>query len=206
MLGLFVAVMISYLLGALPSGYILARAIKGIDIREHGSGNVGATNVFRVVGKTCGLAVLLLDIGKGVLAVTLVANCFHHCSPIININLYRIILGLCAISGHNWPIFLGFKGGKGIAASTGVLIAILPKALLLSAVVWVTVVLIWRYVSLGSVVAAAALPIFVVILYQRSEGFLWLVVFAVFLSVVAIYRHRPNIRKLLKGCEEKIWK
>ncbi len=206
MLGLFVAVMISYLLGALPSGYILARAIKGIDIREHGSGNVGATNVFRVVGKTCGLAVLLLDIGKGVLAVTLVANCFHHCSPIANLNLYRIILGLCAISGHNWPIFLGFKGGKGIAASTGVLIAILPKALLLSAVVWVTVVLIWRYVSLGSVVAAAALPIFVVILYQRSEGFLWLVVFAVFLSVVAIYRHRPNIRKLLKGCEEKIWK
>jgi len=206
MLGLFVAVMISYLLGALPSGYILARAIKGIDIREHGSGNVGATNVFRVVGKACGLTVLLVDIGKGVLAVTLVANCFHHISPIVNLNLYRIILGLCAISGHNWPIFLGFKGGKGIATSTGVLIAILPKALILSAVVWAAVVLIWRYISLGSIAASIALPIFVVILYQGSEGFLWLVLFAVFLSIIAIYKHRPNIRKLLKGHEEKIGK
>lgn len=206
MASLFAALTISYLIGSLPTGYIAAKMLRGIDIREYGSGNIGATNVFRVVGRVPGAAVLLVDIAKGVLAVTLVAGLFHRLSPIVNLNFYRILAGLAAIMGHNWTIFLRFKGGKGIATSFGVLLGICPLAVALVFLIWSGVVLIWRYISLGSIVAAFALPLIVVCLYQRREGFLELVLFAALLSLIAIYKHRPNLRRLLQGQEGKVWK
>lgn len=211
MIALFVALIISYLIGSFPTGYILARVIRGIDIRDYGSGNVGATNVFRVVGRIPGLLVLLIDIGKGLLAVSLLASLFYArlgpaLTQTININLFRIVLGFSAICGHNWTIFLRFRGGRGIATSFGVLIGVLPLAVALDFVVWLGVVLIWRYISLGSIIAAAALPIFVTLLYQKEEGFLGLVLLAALMSIIVIFKHRPNIRRLLEGQEGKVWK
>ncbi len=205
---LLAALIISYLLGALPAGYIIARAIRGIDIRDHGSGNVGATNVFRVVGRVPGATVLSIDIAKGFLAVWWIAGTFHGLSPtpIINLNFYRILMGLATIIGHNWSIFLRFKGGKGIATSFGVLLGICPLAVTLDFLVWSGVVLIWRYISLGSIIAVFALPILVVCLYQEKEGFLELVLFVVLLSLIAMYKHRPNLRRLLQGQEGKVWR
>lgn len=204
MIALTFAIIICYLLGSIPTAYIFGKVIRGIDIRRYGSGNVGATNVFRVVGKGPGIAVLLADMAKGALAVGLVASYFHYRWPTLDIRLYQIITGISVVMGHNWTVFLRFRGGKGMATSAGVLMWILPGALALTVAVWLVMILIWRYVSLGSITAACAFPVFVVFLYQKEEGFLWLALFSVLLSIVAIYKHIPNIKKLLGGKEGKI--
>jgi len=169
MLKILLAVSFSYLLGAIPFALIIAKLTKGIDIRKIGSGNVGATNVYRAVSKPAGIIVLILDIAKGFLATVFIASAFYQINydnslPGISLELLKILAGVASICGHNWSIFLGFKGGKGVATSTGVLLGLAPKAVGLTFLLWVLVVLISHYVSLASIFASVGFPIFAIIL------------------------------------------
>src|SRR5262245_32464994 len=137
MINLLYGIVISYLVGSIPTAFIFGKLYKNIDIRQHGSGNVGATNVFRVLGKKPGIIVLVLDIIKGVIPVVLVADIFGLVQP-----WHRILLAFCAVAGHNWTIFLGFKGGKGVATSLGVLIGLTIKIAGLRLVLLITI-LVW---------------------------------------------------------------
>ena len=164
---LVLALWISYFLGAIPTAYIAGRILKDIDIRKHGSGNVGATNVFRLLGQGPGIVVLVLDILKGVLAVTLVGDIFG-----VTTVGQRVLLALVAVIGHNWTVFLDFKGGKGIATSLGALIGLTIKiafirpVLLFTLLAWLTVFCSTGFVSLASIVAAVLLPIVMVLTSQ----------------------------------------
>jgi glycerol-3-phosphate acyltransferase PlsY len=195
-------ILCAYLGGSFPTAYLAGRFLRGIDIREYGSGNVGATNVFRVLGKGPGMAVLGIDIFKGLLPVVLLGEGFIENSQIWSI----VILALAAVAGHNWTVFLRFKGGKGIATSLGVLIGlsiILPSmGLVLGMVlaVWMIVFLASAIVSLASMAAAVCFPVFMLIFPQPIEIFLLGVVFCVFV----LLRHRPNFKRLLRGEEPKV--
>ena len=187
----------AFLLGSIPTGYLVARA-KGVDIRRHGSGNIGATNVFRTLGKPLGILVFFIDALKGFSAVWL-ANHFGQACPWTG-----IVAAVAAIAGHNYTPWLGFKGGKGIATSAGVLLALMPWAVLIIAVVWFTVFRISRYVSLASICAAAALPVSVGALwYAGCGGNGPLLGFALVISALAIWRHRSNIERLRAGTESR---
>ena len=198
---LILALWISYFLGAVPTAYIAGRLLKGIDIRKHGSGNVGATNVFRVLGKWPGIVVLVLDILKGVVAVTVVGDIFG----LIKVD-QRVLLALVVVAGHNWTVFLDFKGGKGIATSLGALIGLTIKivfirpVLFFTLLIWLVVFLSTGFVSLASIIAAVFLPI---IMALTSQAFPLVVLGAIFcVSVVA--RHRPNIKRLWDGQESRV--
>ncbi|MBI5144245.1 MAG: glycerol-3-phosphate 1-O-acyltransferase PlsY [Candidatus Omnitrophica bacterium] len=193
------ALLTSYLIGSIPTSFICAKVTKGIDIRQHGSRNVGATNVLRVVGKVPALLVLIIDILKGVFAVTIVATYFHPYIKNLDYGLYRAILGLAAICGHIWPVFLKFKGGKGVATTIGVIMIIAPVILLPSLIAWLIVFLATKYVSLASLVLGASFPISAAILSQPY----YIVVFAVTICILNCYKHKDNIRRLLRGEESK---
>jgi glycerol-3-phosphate acyltransferase PlsY len=187
------AVVLGYLVGSLPTGLIVIRLLRGIDIRAHGSGNIGATNVYRVAGLPTAALVLLLDMAKGAVPV-LLAEAWDP-SPLV-----AVFAGLAAIGGHNWSLFLRFTGGKGIATSFGVLLAISPAAAAVAALVWVVVVAVTRYASLGSLLGIAAVP---AVMWRRAEprehlGFAALALF------LAVYKHRTNIGRLLAGTELRI--
>ncbi|MDP2942608.1 MAG: glycerol-3-phosphate 1-O-acyltransferase PlsY, partial [Candidatus Omnitrophota bacterium] len=145
------SLVLCYLIGSIPTSYLFAKALKGIDIRQFGSGNVGATNTYRVVGKLPGLLVLIIDILKGLICVTLVAKLFLRLGVAIEPATYGMILGFMAIVGHIWSIFLGFKGGKGVATSAGVFIGVAPDVFLWGLLVWVAVFAWKRYISLASI-------------------------------------------------------
>jgi len=195
------AVIVSYLIGSIPTAFIFGKIFKNIDIRQHGSGNVGATNVFRVLGKTPGMIVLALDIIKGIIPVVLVADIFGLVEP-----LQRILLAFCAVAGHNWTIFLRFKGGKGVATSLGVLIGLTIKiaglrlVLLATVLLWAFTFLITGFVSVSSLVAAVALPIAMVVAAQSLELVAMGVVFCFFI----VFRHKGNISRLLSGQEPRV--
>jgi glycerol-3-phosphate acyltransferase PlsY len=196
-------VIISYLLGSIPSGYLVAKS-QGIDIRQHGSKNIGATNVLRVMGKKWGYFVFFCDVLKGFVSVKLgflLAGSFGA-----NVTLAGVVAALCCILGHNYPVWLAFKGGKGIATSAGVVIALFPPLIvLLMGIVWLLVFLLSRYVSLASISAAAALPIAVALLgpYAGINDY-WLVLcFSVVAAALAVWRHRTNITRLLNGTESR---
>ncbi|MFH1360351.1 MAG: glycerol-3-phosphate 1-O-acyltransferase PlsY [Candidatus Omnitrophota bacterium] len=192
---------LSYLVGSIPTAYVFGRLIKRIDIREHGSGNVGATNAIRVLGKGPGTLVLLLDILKGIVATSVVADCFG-----LERTWMLILLGLIAVAGHNWTVFLEFKGGKGMATSLGVLIGLMIKiaplriVVLFSVLVWLVVFLVSGFVSLASILAAVFLPIFMVLSSQSIE----LIALGVVLCVFIVLRHRPNIKRLLSQQEPRV--
>lgn len=198
-------IIISYLLGSIPTAYILGRLRKGIDIRRFGSGNVGATNVFRVLGPAWGVVVLILDILKGVIAVTILANYFLNYWDNSAIVL-RMLFGIVCICGHNWTLFLRFRGGKGVATTLGVLaglgVAVIEMrlVLLLVILVWLIVFLIFRIVSLASVLSALSLPIFIYILHQTKE----LLILSVILSLFIIIRHKKNLLALIQRREPPI--
>lgn len=198
---IFLAALISYLVGSIPTAYIFGKLYKGIDIREHGSGNVGATNVFRTLGKGPGFLVLFIDILKGVLAVVCVGDWFQ-----LERVFQRIVLAVAVVSGHNWTVFLKFKGGKGIATSLGVLVglavkfAVLRPVLLWTVLVWIVCFLITAIVSISSIAAATALPIIMLVTNQSLEVVLLGVIFSVFVVV----RHRSNIYRLLHGQEKRV--
>lgn len=194
---------LSYLIGAVPTGYLFGKFLKGIDIRQHGSGNMGATNVLRVLGKGPGAAVLILDIIKGIIPTTLIAGLFHMDSI-----GGRVFLGVVAVAGHNWTVFLNFKGGKGIATSLGVLIGLtiaidaIRPVLFYTLLSWAVIFALSGYVSLASIVAATILPIVSVLTYQDIIIIFLGIIFCLFVVV----RHRPNIKRLLKGEESRIFK
>jgi acyl phosphate:glycerol-3-phosphate acyltransferase len=194
-------ILCSYLLGSIPTAYIAGKILKGIDIREHGSGNVGATNVFRVLGKKPGVVVLIIDILKGVVAVAVIGKLLG----LVNIPDY-ILLAIAVVCGHNWTVFLQFKGGKGIATSLGVLIGLviqfpeLGSVLLFTLLLWIALFLTFAYVSLASIVAALGLPILMFLTHQHIH---WTVLGVIF-SIFVIIRHKPNIKRLLSGQEQKV--
>lgn len=184
------AVLLSYLLGSIPVGYIVCHIVKGIDIRTVGSGNVGATNVARIAGKGWGIVTLSLDILKGFAAVSLAGK---------ESDLLRVACALAVISGHNWTIFLKFRGGKGVATTAGALIGLAPIAFLSSFCVWCIVFIIWRYISLASIIAGISLPVFLA-LYREPKIYLALGILA---AIVGVFRHKENIKRLINGQEKK---
>lgn len=198
---ILLGMIISYLIGAIPTAYIYGKLSKRIDIRRHGSGNVGATNVFRVLGKGAGATVLICDILKGVLAVAVVPD-FLRVTEVI----HRVILALVVVSGHNWTVFLNFKGGKGIATSLGALIgltikiAVIRPVLLGTVCVWLVCFLSTGYVSLSSIVASVLLPLMMAGTNQPIEIICLGVIFCLFV----VLRHRPNIKRLLSGQEPRV--
>ena len=192
-------VAIAYLLGSIPTGYLVARA-KGIDIRTVGSGNIGATNAFRVLGKPAGIMVLAADFLKGLLGCGVLPWLLFHTGVYEETRVVpEILAGFCSVLGHNYTIWLGFKGGKGIATSAGVLTALVPWALLTILSIWIVLFAVTRYVSIGSLVAAASLPFATWVFYQNWT--LSLVTGA--MGVLAIYKHRGNIQRLLNGTEPR---
>jgi glycerol-3-phosphate acyltransferase PlsY len=192
-------ILVSYLIGAIPTGYIFGR-LKGIDLRKHGSGNVGATNAWRVLGKRLGICTLLIDILKGVLVVVVIAK-FFPIKTIEDVFLRKFICGLAAILGHNFPVYLKFRGGKGVATSVGVVLGLTPKALGASFFVWICVLLLTRYVSVASMAGGILLPIFS-ILFGYPKTMHW---FSTVIALLLLIQHRSNIKRLLKGEEKKLF-
>lgn len=227
-MNLWLCPLIAFLCGSIPFGLIFGK-IKGIDIREHGSGNIGATNVWRVLGKSFGIPCFLLDVLKGLIPTVIGISLIHfpgiknpmmlaaltdhaEMHPILTAQIFQVVTGLCAILGHNYSPWVRFKGGKGIATSAGVLIALMPAAVLLLVVLWAVVFALSRYVSLASIVAAAALP-FLTLWGSYYHGKIadgtWnkpLFAFSILIAVLAIYKHRSNIQRLRAGTENRFSK
>ncbi|TVY04552.1 glycerol-3-phosphate 1-O-acyltransferase PlsY [Cohnella terricola] len=194
MLNTIIAIIVSYLLGSISFSILFARWLRKIDIREHGSGNAGATNTLRVLGKGPAIAVFLLDIAKGSAGV-LIGQWLGDGNAWI-----PVACGLAAIAGHNWPIYFRFKGGKGIATTVGALViwAFLPT--LIAGIAAILIIVVTRYVSLGSLIFAVLLPILFYI-FDLNTSLIW---GAVVVAVLAIVRHRKNIVKLMNGTENKL--
>jgi acyl phosphate:glycerol-3-phosphate acyltransferase len=194
----------AYLLGSIPFGFLVAKA-KGIDIRKTGSGNIGATNAMRVLGKPAGIFVLLLDLLKGYAACTWLISLALNFFPIApqNVETLQIIAGIFAVLGHNYTCWLKFKGGKGIATSAGVFLALAPWAVLVALAVFLVAVALTKYVSVGSIAAAIALPATVWIMSPQNY-FLGIVTTA--LGALAIYKHKANIQRLMAGTENRLGK
>lgn len=189
-----------YLLGSFPASYIAGKTLRGVDIREHGSGNTGATNVFRVLGPAPGCIVLLADILKGWLPVFFIAPAAASAMGVYGLGSWlKIAAGISAVCGHNWPVFLGFKGGKGVAVSVGALLGIAPAALSLAAAAWVLFFISSGYVSLGSIAGALSLPVFMRLRGSPEEVF-W---FGIIIAVFIVLRHRTNIVRLIRGRENR---
>ena len=220
-LGYILTALGAYLLGSIPTGFLVAKA-KGIDIRSVGSGNIGATNAMRVLGKPAGILVLLADALKGWLACFLAfLICSHFCSDYYNgirsysnttsdfehafalLSRVTVIAGICAVLGHNYTCWLKFKGGKGIATTAGVFLALAPWALLIALIVFILAVLVTRYVSVGSIAAAIALPVTVWVITPHN---LFLGIVTTALGLLAIYKHKGNIRRLMAGTENRLGK
>ncbi len=199
----------AFFLGSIPWGYLAGRC-RGIDIRQHGSGNIGATNVFRVMGKGWGSLVLLLDFLKG-LSGALIASSMSTAAGLPG-DIAALLGGTGAILGHNFTPWLGFKGGKGIASSAGVLFGITPVAGGAALVVWVLVFFTSRYVSLASIAAAVSLPVSTLLLMLQPQppalpgGTMLLLVFCLLACTMAILRHTSNIKRLLAGTESRFGK
>ena len=189
----YLLVALSYLAGSIPSSFIVGKVFHGIDLRAHGSGNLGATNAFRVLGAKSAVPVLLADIAKGMLPILL----FPRLAPAAF--GWTLAYGAAAILGHMFSVWVGFRGGKGIATSAGVLVGLAPWAVLGGLLLWLAVTLPSGYVSAGSIAAAAALPLLVAL--TPHEGGAALVWFSLGLGAVVIWAHRRNVRRLVRGEE-----
>ena len=190
---LIISMLATYLITAIPTGIVLAKVMGYEDVREKGSGNIGATNVYRVAGKLPGILTLLGDISKGLL-------------PLLAIKLWMSptpgqlgLLALIAIIGHCYPVYLGFRGGKGVATGLGIFLVLSPKAVLFAAAVFLLTVAISRFISLGSVLAALAMPLLILFLGQPKE----IMVGALCIAGLIVWRHRENLHRLLDGTESR---
>src|SRR5579885_330832 len=193
---------VAYLLGSIPFGLILVRVVRGEDVRQSGSGNIGATNVARTGGAKLGVATLVLDALKGYAGVAF-ANAVSHRETSMDVGLAAALAALCAILGHVFPVWLKFRGGKGVATAVGAFIGLAPRAVLVVLAIFLIIVAISRYVSLGSVVASAVFPILVYFLYRGTSTIAdLLVMFAA--SLLIIFKHKANIGRLLKGTENRL--
>lgn len=213
-----IALVLAFLLGAIPFAYIFVKKIKGVDIRKQGSGNVGATNAARALGKPMGILVLLLDIAKGAAAaglLPLLLGLLAKTSPgaeyesfrdSLGIEAVQLLLGIAAFIGHCFSPFLGFKGGKGVATALGVYLVVSWQATLLTAIVCILIIVITRLVSLASLTGAVLLPVSMVVfdlVYRRSLNWSVLAI-TVFISLVVVFRHRKNISRLMAGKENRV--
>jgi glycerol-3-phosphate acyltransferase PlsY len=192
--GLFV-VLFAYLVGSVPTGLILARFFSPVDPRQAGSGNIGATNVFRTAGKILGILTLVGDAFKGVLPMVAAIHLGLTASWVAG-------AGLAAFLGHLFPVFLGFKGGKGVATALGVYLVVSPLAVLIEALLFVGVVWKWRYISLGSILCAATIPLPIAFFRSDSRAYF---VLSLVVAALIVYRHRSNITRLFQGTENR-WK
>lgn len=191
--------LLAYLIGSFPTSFLIAKTMRGVDIRQVGSGNAGATNVLRSVGKLPALITLIVDVLKGIFVVTIVANFFYPYIEDLDYDFYRSFLGLAAVCGHIWPVWLKFKGGKGVATTLGVAIGLAPLVLLPSFFIWIVIFFTTNYVSLASILALIAFPIIAIAFSQP----IYLVLISAVICSISIFKHRDNITRLLKGHENK---
>lgn len=214
MLSLGFVLLLSYLVGSIPTSIIVTKLARGIDIRNHGSGNAGGTNVIRVLGWKAGVLVIAIDIFKGYVATMLVTKLmegpipFNNRTPFEDETVIRIMAGCVAILGHVWPAFIGFRGGKGIATAGGVLLGLATVELLVALGVFSLVFILSRYVSLGSISGAVALPLTMLvrhnILHDSLQGYHTLIFFSIGITLLLLYTHRANIKRLLTGTEHRL--
>ncbi len=191
--------LLGYLLGSIPFGFLIVKLREGRDIRAAGSGNIGAANVTREVGTAAGALTLALDAAKGYLAVALVARLTGESA------LWMIAAAVAAVLGHLFPVWIGFRGGRGVATGAGVFLPICWKAVVAALVIWALVVLFWRYVSLASMAATAALPALTYLLYAPGHAPPFMVSLGVtFAAVLILMRHRPNLQRLIAGTEHRL--
>lgn len=211
---LLTIIILSYLVGSIPTSLLVTKAVKGIDIREHGSGNAGGTNVMRVLGWKHGLFVILLDALKGVIAVIIIARLhygglpFTNISPFDDFTLVQIIAGVAAVIGHIWTVFSGFRGGKGIATALGMLLMIVTVDMLIAVGIFILVVSISRYVSLGSILGALSIPLTLIIreniFHDHIHSYSTILPFVIGISLLVVFTHRKNVLRLLNGTENKL--
>jgi glycerol-3-phosphate acyltransferase PlsY len=194
---------VGFFLGAIPFSLLAGRLLKGIDLREFGSGNLGAANTFRTLGAAPGVTVLLLDVAKGALSV-LIASWLWKAGLGLGRTDLMLLAGLCAIAGHVWTPFAAFSGGKGVATAGGVFAVVAPLALLICLVVWVVAVAVTRYISAGSILAAISLPVGVYLTTTAESGrwhsALWI---SAAVAIIVVARHRGNIARILDGSERR---
>jgi glycerol-3-phosphate acyltransferase PlsY len=193
---------LGYLFGSIPTAYLVGKMTKGIDMRLQGSGNVGATNVFRVVGKKWGIAVLLIDMLKGFIPAFFLPR---FCGPVLSsMFIPSLLAGIAAVAGHTWTPWLGFRGGKGVATSLGVLIALAPKAAGIGMCIWIALFFWKRYVSLASLGMALSFPFLVFLFYWKKDFFSILLPISLLLAGFLFFTHRGNIKRLREGAEKKL--
>jgi acyl phosphate:glycerol-3-phosphate acyltransferase len=215
MINLAIVILLSYILGSMPTSIMLSKWKHGFDIRTKGSGNAGGTNVFRVLGWKSGVLVMMVDMGKGVVATALISRLFwdptlpfYNRTPFDDFTIIQMICGGAAIVGHIWTVFAGFKGGKGIATGAGMLLGITPTEFAISIGVFLLVAYVYKYVSLGSVAAAVAFPLSLFVRHNvfgdEIQSYRTLIVFSLSVAILLIYSHRQNIKRLIDGTEKKI--
>jgi glycerol-3-phosphate acyltransferase PlsY len=192
---------LAYLVGSVPTAVIVSRGFFGIDIRDHGSGNSGATNTFRVLGKKFGIIVMVIDVIKGFTAANFaffIGNYFYGEERFVNLQL---LLGLSAVIGHVFPIYVGFKGGKGVATLFGMILAVNLPAAAVCVIFFLIILFTTRFVSLSSMMAAVMLPVSILFIFHNHEK--WLIVFGIAIAIMVILTHRKNIVRLFDGNENK---
>jgi len=206
MLWIITGILSSYLIGSIPTAYIFGRLLKGIDIRKHGSGNVGATNAFRVLGKGYGITILILDMLKGFVVVVFLGSILSAKITGIPEATMRIALGMSCICGHIWTVFLRFKGGKGVATTLGVflglsVVAVGLKLFLCVILTWLLVFIITHIVSIASVIAAISLPVYLLLFNQPRV----LIYSSILLCLLIILRHKSNLKRFFQGKEARLF-
>jgi glycerol-3-phosphate acyltransferase PlsY len=202
-------IILSYLIGSTPTSIIVGRIIKGIDIREHGSGNAGGTNAFRVLGWKPALFVVVVDVFKGWLPAAILAPAFYYAQSIPDLGIVQILCGFSAVLGHTYTIFAGFKGGKGVGTLGGMLIALFPTAFPFCLAIAVITIILTGYVSLASILASVSLPIFLFVLppfFGVNPAPLSLMVFSLLIPWFITFTHRSNIQRLRNGEENRFKK
>ena len=206
MFELILLLVTSYLVGSIPTAIIAGKLLKKIDIRDHGSGNAGATNVLRILGWKAGVVVLLIDMLKGFAAVYWLIGLIHDIQNPDIYAIYQILAGMAAICGHIWTVFAGFKGGKGVGTAAGVFLGLQPLPVIICLIAFIGIVYRTRYVSLGSITAAVLLPIilFVQYIFLGEPIPIPHIIIAILLAGMIIWTHRENIQRLSTGEESKI--
>lgn len=197
-----IALIISYLYGSIPTAIWLGKAVYGIDVREYGSGNAGATNTFRILGKKAGIPVLIIDVLKGFTATNLVYFVGNYTPGTVQFSNFQLVLGITAVVGHIFPIFAGFRGGKGIATLFGMIIAVHPQASMFACLVFIVSLIVTRYVSLSSMLASFMFPVIIILFFNETTTKTQLL-FAISVCILVMFTHQKNIERLLKGKESK---
>jgi len=206
MIKIILALVLSYLIGSIPTALIAGKLRKNIDIRKHGSGNAGATNVLRILGWKAALVVLLIDMLKGFAAVYWVAGLIPQTENTDNFAIFQILAGMAAICGHIWTVFAGFKGGKGVGTAAGVFLGLQPMPVIICLVVFIGIVYRTRYVSLGSMTAALLLPVILLVQKYALAKMVPIphILIGIILALLIMLTHRENIHRLAQGTENKV--